>query len=169
MLHKRPVLVALSITAAASIAHAQDEAPLTIGVKRLSMDTALTVAQKTIEQCRSEGMQVAVTVVDRAGQPQVTLRDSLAPELAMNVSQQKAYTAVSFNAATSALESNFESPFSVAKLDGVLPAAGGLPIEAGGWILGGVGVSGAPSGEIDERCAQAGIDAVQMDLEMAGS
>lgn len=68
---------------------------------------------------------MAVTVVDRVGQPQVVLRDSLAPELALNISEQKAYTAVSFNSATSALQGNFESPFSVAKVDGVLPSAGG--------------------------------------------
>ena len=41
---------------------------------------------------------------------------------------------------------------------------GGLPIEAGGQFYGGVGVSGA-SGEMDEACAQAGLDAVLDDLE----
>ena len=46
-------------------------------------------------------------------------------------------------------------------------SAGGLPIQVGGSLLGGVGVSGAPSGETDEMCAQAGINAVQDDLEMA--
>ncbi len=167
MLPKRFIAIALTIAFAGTV-QGQDDVPLTIEVKRLSMDTALTVAQRTIEQCRNEGMQVAVTVVDRVGQPQVVLRDSLTPELALNISEQKAYTAVTFKSATSALQGNFESPFSVAKVDGVLPAAGGLPIEAGGSTLGGVGVSGAPSGEIDERCAQAGVDAVQMDLEMGG-
>ena len=33
-------------------------------------------------------------------------------------------------------------------------------------ILGGIGVSGAPSGEVDEKCATAGLDAVREDLEM---
>ena len=46
-------------------------------------------------------------------------------------------------------------------------AAGGLPIEVGGSLIGGVGVSGAPSGEVDEECAQAGVDAVLDDLEMS--
>jgi uncharacterized protein GlcG (DUF336 family) len=45
-------------------------------------------------------------------------------------------------------------------------SAGGLPIQAGGQLLGGVGVSGAPSGKTDEQCAQAGIDLVLDDLEM---
>ena len=46
-------------------------------------------------------------------------------------------------------------------------SAGGVPINAGGSILGAIGVSGAPSGEVDEACAQAGIDAISDDLEMA--
>lgn len=46
-------------------------------------------------------------------------------------------------------------------------SAGGVPIQVGGSLLGGVGVSGAPSGETDQECAQAGVDAVQTDLEMS--
>lgn len=45
-------------------------------------------------------------------------------------------------------------------------SAGGVPIQAGGQLLGGVGVSGAPAGETDEERAQAGVDAVIDDLEM---
>ncbi len=43
---------------------------------------------------------------------------------------------------------------------------GGVPIEAGGSIVGGVGISGAPSGEADDACARAGIEAVTADLEL---
>ena len=46
-------------------------------------------------------------------------------------------------------------------------SAGGVPIQAGGRMLGGVGVSGAPSGETDEACAEAGVEAVIDDLEMS--
>jgi uncharacterized protein GlcG (DUF336 family) len=45
-------------------------------------------------------------------------------------------------------------------------SAGGLPIQAGGQLLGAVGVSGAPSGKTDEECAQAGMDTIIDDLEM---
>ncbi|MDR9435642.1 MAG: heme-binding protein, partial [Thiohalophilus sp.] len=47
-------------------------------------------------------------------------------------------------------------------------SAGGIPINVGGSIMGGIGVSGAPSGEIDEKCAEAGLAAVEMDLQMEG-
>jgi uncharacterized protein GlcG (DUF336 family) len=42
---------------------------------------------------------------------------------------------------------------------------GGLMIEGGGSLLGGIGVSGAPGGDKDEACARAGIAAIQGDLE----
>ncbi|MEM9627828.1 MAG: heme-binding protein [Pseudomonadota bacterium] len=40
-----------------------------------------------------------------------------------------------------------------------------LPVEAAGSIVGGVGVSGAPGGEQDDRCARDGIDAAVEQLE----
>jgi len=149
-----------------SAVHAE-EAPV-VSIKRLSMEMALQIAQGAIAQCRKEGVQVAVTVIDRGGHPQVVLRDVLAMDLTLEISKQKAYTAMSFNSPTSALEGRFTTPFSVPKIDGLVVSAGGLPITAGGTILGGVGVSGAPSGTTDEKCAKAGVDAVIADLEMEG-
>lgn len=141
--------------------------PLYVAVKRLSLDTALRVAQGAIEQCRKEGVQITATVVDRGGDVQVVLRDVLAADLSIRISQQKAYTAMSFNTPTSVLEGQFKSPFSVPKVEGVLMAPGGVPIVAGGVLFGGIGVSGAPSGETDEKCARAGVAAVADDLDMA--
>lgn len=155
-------LVCLPLTATA-----ESEQPLMVNIKRLSLDTALTMAQATIAACRKEGVQVAVTIVDRGGHPQVVLRDVLAQDLTLTISKQKAYTAMSFNAATGSMKDRFDSPFAIAKVDGLVFGAGGLPIAAAGNIIGGIGVSGAPSGETDEKCAQAGIDAVIDDLEMA--
>ena len=37
---------------------------------------------------------------------------------------------------------------------------GGLPIRIGGALVGGIGVGGAPSGDIDENCARAGLDEI---------
>lgn len=147
---------------------AAEKSPVLLNVQRLSLDTALRIAKAAVEECRKQGVQIAVTVVDRSGDVQVVLRDVLAVDLTLKVSRQKAYTAMSFNTPTSQLADRFDSPLSVAKVDGVLPAAGGLPITAAGALVGGVGVSGAPSGKIDEKCARAGLDSVRFDLEMAG-
>ncbi len=160
----RQGLLLLSLLTATATA---DEIPLTVQVKRLSLDTALSMARAGLQACREEAVQVAITVVDRAGQVQVVLRDVLAPHITLEISRQKAYTALAFASPTSALEQRFTQPFSVGKIEGLVFTAGGVPIAAGGSLLGGVGVSGAPSGELDERCARAAVEAVIDELEMA--
>jgi len=42
---------------------------------------------------------------------------------------------------------------------------GGVMIEAGGSLLGAIGVSGGPAGEEDENCAKAGLDAIRDRIE----
>lgn len=164
-------LIAFMIPGMTGVAWTADktgEQPMVVSIKRLSMETALTMAKAAVEACRKQGVQVGVTVVDRGGHPQVVLRDVLAPDITLPISKQKAHTATAFNVPTSQLASRSTNtnPFSVGKVEGVLFAAGGLPIQAGGTILGGIGVSGAPSGKTDEDCAKAGIDAVLDDLQL---
>lgn len=159
------VILVLSTVLLAAAPLSQAEQPVMVNIKRMSMETALKAAQATIAECRKQGVQVAVTVVDRGGHAQVVLRDVLAPDLTLGVSYQKAYTAVSFLAATSALGQQAKSP--LAHVENMFFGAGGLPIQAGGQFFGGVGVSGAPGGDIDEECAKAGIDAIVDDLEMS--
>lgn len=150
------------------VASAQANEPLTVNIKRLSLDTALRIANAAIAQCRKEGVQVAVTVVDRGGHEQAVLRDTLAMDITIPISKQKAHTALAFNSPLSQLEGRFSGAYQVPKLDGLLVSAGGIPINVGGTIMGGIGVSGAPSGLTDEKCAKAGLDAVLPDLEMEG-
>jgi uncharacterized protein GlcG (DUF336 family) len=162
---KLPLALALVATLVGPLASADDQ-PLTVNLPRLSMETALRVAQATVEACREQGVQVAATVVDRGGHPQVVLRDVLAPDLTLTISRQKAYTAMAFNTPTSGLAERSQSP--LAYIDGLAMFAGGVPIQAAGVLVGAVGVSGAPSGETDEECARAGVAAVQDDLDLGG-
>ncbi|MEK6747787.1 MAG: heme-binding protein [Pseudomonadota bacterium] len=157
-------LLTLSVAYAATVDSPQ---PVLVAIKRMSLESALKVAQAAVAKCRHEGVQIAVTVVDRSGQVQVQLRDVLAMDLALLVSRDKAYTALSFNTPSGSLEGRFSGAYSVPKEPGMLLAAGGLPIQAGGQLIGGVGVSGAPSGTTDETCAKAGLQAIQADLDMA--
>ncbi len=163
----RSLIAAICLPLFAGIAQATEEQPVTVDIKRLSLDTALTAARASIETCREKGVQVAVTIVDRGGHPQVVLRDVLAMDVSLSISRDKAYTAMSFNSPTGNLEGRFTGAYSVPKTPGLLIARGGLPIVALGSIFGGIGVSGAPSGELDEKCAQAGLDAILDDLEMS--
>jgi uncharacterized protein GlcG (DUF336 family) len=147
-------------------AHAADQ-PVIVKIPRMTMETAERIAQGAIAECRKVGIQIGVTVIDRGGHPVAVLRDTLAPDLTLEISRQKAYTAMSFNAVTSTLEDRFTKPFSVGKVPGLVFSAGGVPISAAGNIVGAVGVSGAPTGEQDEKCAQAGLQKVSFDLESA--
>lgn len=155
---------ALAALGIATPALAED--PMVVQVQRLSMDTAVKVAQGAIEACREKGIQIGVTVVDRDGTVQVTLRDTIAAPITVPISEMKAKTAVNFNAATSAMAARAETP--IGRIDGLVMSAGGVPVVVGGSALvAGVGVSGAPAGETDEECALAGIAKVQEDLDMA--
>lgn len=139
---------------------------MTVNIKRLTMDTALRMAQAAIAKCREEGVQIVVTVVDRGGHEQAVLRDTLAMDPAIPISKKKAYTAMVFNTPTSGLVDRFPGAYSVPKLESLMVAAGGIPVNIGGNIMGGISVSGAPSGVTDEACALAALDAVREDLEM---
>ena len=162
----KPVL-ALSLSLLTLSAAAAD-LQVIVKIPRLTMEAAGKIAHGAIDACRKEGIQIGVTVVDRSGDAMVFMRDTLAPKVSIEISRQKAFTAVNFNAPLSTMENRFTKPFSVGKVDGLVFSAGGLPIEAAGNIVGAVGVSGAATGEQDEACAKAGLDAIRMDLEMAG-
>ncbi|NEX17537.1 MAG: adenosylcobalamin biosynthesis, GlcG-related protein [Halochromatium sp.] len=156
--------LALASSLSATTAFAADD-PMMVSVKRLSLETAQRIAQATVDACREKGIQIGVTVVDRDGVVQTQLRDTIAAPITIPISYKKAYTAVNFNAATSALEPRADT--AVGRQDFLVMSAGGVTVEVGGSLVAGVGVSGAPAGETDEECAQAGVDAVQDDLDMA--
>lgn len=158
---------ALTLLALAASTYAYS-ADASYTIKLMTPETALKATLAALHACRDGGYQVAVAVVDRTGQTQAVLRDRYAgmhtPQAAIN----KAWTAVSFKTNTSqfaqATQSGKEAS-GIRQIPRVLATGGGLMIEAGGSLYGGVGVSGAPSGEADDGCAQAGIAAIVEDLE----
>lgn len=149
----------------AGAARAQDA---TFTVKLMTPETALKAAQAALKKCRDDGYQVAVAVVDRSGVTQVVLRDRFAGPHTVEMAEDKAWTAVSFRTPTGdfAKATQPGSPQSgIRNRPRVAAVAGGLLIEAGGALVGGIGVSGAPGGDRDEVCAKAGIDAIRDSLE----
>ena len=140
-----------------------------VPVTSLSPQAALELAQASLANCRSSGYQVAVAVVDRMGVTQVMLRDRYAGPHTPDTAERKAWTAVSFRNDTLTLSRNTQpgSEQSGARMiTNVLMIGGGVPIEVAGTIVGGVGISGAPSGAEDDRCARAGIQAMVEKLEL---
>ena len=135
--------------------------------RTLAFETANQLAMEAAQACRKQGYQVAVSVVDRNGNILAMLRDPLAGTHTLEVSRQKAYTAASFQTATSEMK-NFDA---LQFAPEVLLVGGGVPIKVGGHFYGAVGVSGAPAkkstGDVDEECALAGIAAISEALEFA--
>ena len=151
--------------AAAGPAAAQDA---TFTVRVLTPETALKAAQAALARCRANGFRAAVAVVDRMGVAQVMLRDRYAGAHTPDTAVGKAWTAVSFRTNTTDLAAATASgtQSGIRHRPGVVSVGGGLLIEAGGNIVGGIGVSGAPLGKDDDACAAAGIAAIKDSLEL---
>ena len=161
----KPTLLGLCLALLSLAAQAQG----THAIKLLTPETALKAAQAALGRCRANGFQVAVAVVDRMGVVQVLLRDRFAGPHTPETATGKAWTAVSFRTNTTALADATQAgrPQSgIRSRPGVVAVGGGLMIEAGGSILGGIGVSGAPGGKEDDVCAAAGIAAIKDSLEL---
>ena len=147
-------------------AHAADA---THSVKVLTPETALKAAQAALKACRERGFQATVAVVDRMGVVQVLLRDRFAGAHTPDMATAKAYTAASFRTNTTELAEATQPgrPASgIRNRPGVAAVGGGLMIEAGGTLLGAIGVSGAPGGREDDACAAAGLAAIREDIEL---
>lgn len=167
MVHKVLAIIALAAFAAlaSSPSRASEEGLVTFKV--LSPDLALKAADAALRSCRKDGYQIAVAVVDRFGVQQVMLRDRFAGPHTPSTATRKAWTAVSFRTGTVELTGRVLADpeiGGVRSVEGALVLGGGVPIEAAGSIVGGIGISGAPSGTLDEACAQAGIEAIEDDI-----
>lgn len=168
----RPRLRAIGCTAllallATTSAQAQDAL---VPANILSPELALEIAQTSLKACQGEGYQVAVAVVDRMGVPQVMLRDRYAGPHTPDTAQRLAWTAVSFRADTLSVATNTQADSALSgarMISNVVMIGGGVPVQAAGATVAGVGISGAPSGEANDRCARAGIEAVRARLELS--
>jgi uncharacterized protein GlcG (DUF336 family) len=128
----------------------------------------LTMATKAIhaamDACKKDGYRVSVSVVDRAGVLRAMGRADGAGSHTVESSRKKAYTTASLRRPTTELaELVAKVPTLEALRDmnpEVLILGGGLPIEIGGEVVGGIGVGGAPGAHLDDACAQAGLDAI---------
>ncbi len=140
----------------------------TFSVKHLTPEMALKAAQVALATCRANGHQVGVAVVDRGGILQVFLRDRFAGPHTVEVAINKAWTAASFRQETTALNQSSQPGQPAAPIRHfarVNVMGGGVPVEAGGSLLGAIAVSGAPGGEADDACAKAGREAIRDDIE----
>jgi uncharacterized protein GlcG (DUF336 family) len=130
----------------------------------LPMGMAGKAIQASLDACKKDGYRVSVSVVDRAGVLRGMTRADGAGPHTVESSRKKAYTAASLRRPTTELAELINKVPTLQALrdmnDQVLILGGGLPIEIGGEVVGGIGVGGAPGAHLDDACAQAGLDAI---------
>lgn len=150
---------ALLLTLACAAASAQVRSE-----KNMSLELANKIAAATVAACTADKFNVTATVVDRAGGVRAVQRADNAGPHTLATSQAKAFTAASGKNSTLAMmEGAQKNPgaANVALVPGFLLLGGGVPVKVGDEVIGAVGVGGAPGGNLDEKCALAGIAAVQ--------
>ena len=142
--------------------------PDLIPVKQISLELARDIAIKAIDACRASGYNISAVVLDRAGNIQAALRDTLAAPHTLEIAQRKAGASImsgissgEFRAAREDIRTELD------QMHGLILIAGGLPIQAGGSLIGAIGVSGAPGSDKDEACAAKALEAVRERLEFA--
>jgi uncharacterized protein GlcG (DUF336 family) len=125
--------------------------------KVISVEMAQTMAQATIAQCRANGYRVSVTIIDNAGLLKAFLRDDGSGAGTGDLSRSKAHTALFFRRTSAETAKAFGAMTPPPNVAGTVLMAGGVPIKVGTETIGAIGVSGAPGGDKDEACAEAGI------------
>jgi uncharacterized protein GlcG (DUF336 family) len=151
--------VAIGIVMIFSAHKAMSQGPVT--QRNLSLALAKSIAEGALAECKSKGFNVAVAVVDRAGQVMVILRHEEATAQQVEMARRKAYTARMFRTTTLEFQKRTsEGPYTAQRdIADILALGGGVPIRIGNEVIGGVGSSGS-SQEQDDACAKAGIASV---------
>jgi uncharacterized protein GlcG (DUF336 family) len=136
--------------------------------KRISPDLALDMVRLAVESCRQAGYQVTAVVVADDGAELALMRDAHASHFTIQIAREKANAAILSGVPSGAFRDNRRDiQQEMNHVTGILVLQGGLPISAGGYQLGAIGVSGAPGGDRDEKCARKAVDKVQDRLEFA--
>jgi uncharacterized protein GlcG (DUF336 family) len=132
---------------------------------RLSAALAAEAVTEAVAACTKQGYHVTATIVDPDGATQAMLRGDGAGIVAVKSSYDKAYTVIMLGATN-----NLDSSGAIAQRIGPTPPAGGIAkfdhialqpgafrIKVGNEAIAAIGVGGAPGGNFDEDCAQAGL------------
>ena len=136
--------------------------------RSISSSLAVELAQATVAACSAKNFAVTATVVDRAGIVRAVVRADRAGAHTVDASRAKAFTSASARANTSAMADTAaknEGARNLVHIPGFLLLGGGVPVRAGDDVIGAVGVGGAPGGQLDEECANAGLQAIAAKLK----
>ncbi len=129
--------------------------------KALTLDAAKQIAAAAEAEAKKNHWTVVIVIVDD-GANLIYLEKIDDTQIgSIEVAQEKAKTAVRFKRPSKALEDAVAGGRNaVLRLPGAIPIEGGLPLMAGGKIVGAIGVSGVQSNQ-DGQVAKAGAGEFQ--------
>lgn len=167
---KLSALAGIAVLAAAVPAAVPVYAQGVVTTQKLSARLANELVGESVAQCAQKGYKVVAVVVDLDGVRQALLRGDGAPIHSIDNAYYKAYTVASLGLSRKE-ESTKQIADRMAKappsnvpqtqLPNVTYAQGAIAIIAGGNTIGGLGVSGAPGGNLDEECARAALGKIK--------
>jgi uncharacterized protein GlcG (DUF336 family) len=131
--------------------------------RNMSLELANQIAAAGVAACAANSYSVAVTVVDRAGGVRAVQRADNASPHTLGASQQKRSRRrrrrnSTWRCWTSCRRTRARH---VGRHPRFLVLGGGVPVKVGTEVIGGVGIGGAPAGNLDEQCALAALDKVK--------
>ena len=132
---------------------------------------AFRAAEVAVASCQQQGYNVTATAVNTEGLIIAVLRGDEATPHTLEHSFNKAYTIITIGPIlkVDSIAKIYETTkhrigigawgFPATPIKGLTPNVGGIALFTGETIVGGLGVSGAPDGHIDEECAKKGREA----------
>jgi glc operon protein GlcG len=163
----KPLLLALTVLAVAAPAWGQTPpppapvaaAPTPPYGAPIGLEAAQGLIDRAIEAASARGFRMAFAIVEPSGALVAFGRMDDTQYGSIAVAQAKARSAALYRTATSVSEERLTGGrTALLALEGMVPVAGGVPIIAGGRIIGAIGVSGASSAQ-DDEIARAAIAA----------
>jgi uncharacterized protein GlcG (DUF336 family) len=127
------------------------------------VELAQSIAQEAIAKCHADGYKVSVLVVDSLNAPKLLIRDDGANANTTDVAKMKATASIVYGRPSGPTPTPPGTPAPPAARPGAfffgngMNAQGAVPIKIGDMTIGAVAVSGAPGGDKDVACANAGL------------
>lgn len=129
----------------------------TIAQQTISKEAAIQLIEAAEKMARELKKSMVIAVCDEGGNLKAFSRMDGAPLLSVQIAQDKAYTAISFNMPTHAwfefIKNDPPLLHGITHTPRLVVFGGGYPVKLNGHIVGGIGVSGGHYSE-DMKCAE---------------
>ena len=117
-----------------------------ISSKNISLELSTRLLEAAVEKGKELGMPFSISIVDRVGNLKAFSAMDNAPVLSLDIAQNKAFSAATYNRAThewyDRLKDDPPLLHGLVHTERLVIFGGGYPIEIDGELIGGIGVSG---------------------------